>query len=248
MTGTFTFLGETKNFRGFDIIDKVTTADPYKTITARHIATKLWTFFAYPNPDATLIADLVTSTNFANTWNIKDLLRGILVHNSFYSTNAKTGLVSNPAEYSARLLSIFGQRAGGAVVELNKTTIYFDHDTVNAMVDMSQELLNPPNVAGWKNNSYWLSTSQLGARGNLAKRLWGYSVMINKMKDLESLSVDSAVVTAARRLGIVNLQPATKSNIVTWLTVQRARSGSSADFRSQGLLHLLIMSPDFQLS
>lgn len=236
--GTFTFLGETKNFRGFDVIDRVTTVDPYKTITARHIATKLWSYFAYPRPDVNLISNLVTSTGFANNWDIKTLLRAILVHPEFYSTKSKHGIISTPAEFVSRVLRISGEQT---ITETNRKAL-------NAMVDMAQELFDPPNVAGWKQNSYWVSTSQLGARGNYAKLIFELPASYSIFRDLDTSAIDTTIATAARRVGLIELQNETRSHLASWLTAQRGRSGANADFRSAGLLHLLIMSPDFQLS
>lgn len=238
VTGNFTFLGETKNFRGFDIIDRVTTADPYRTITARHIAKKIWSYFAYPNPDVALISNLVSSTNFQNNWDIKVLLRAILVHPDFYTDKAKLGIISTPAEFVARVLRQAGERTN---TELNRKALY-------GMVDMAQELFEPPNVSGWKQNGYWLSTSQIGARGNFAKLAYDLPSSSAKFRDLDTLAVDTTITTAARRLGLVTLQTETRANLASWLTEQRARSGANADLRSAGLMHLLIMSPDFQLS
>ncbi len=236
--GDFTFLGETKNFRGFDIIDRVTTAAPYKTITARHIAKKLWSHFAYERPDNTLISNLVSSTGFDNNWDIKALLKAILSHSEFYSEKAKLGLVSTPAEYVARILRISGDRV---ISDNNRYALY-------AMVDMAQELYEPPNVSGWKANGYWLSTSQIGARGNFAKLIFSSPASYAIFRDLDSAAVDTTITTSAKRLGIMSVQNDTRTKLTSWLNEQRARSGANADFRSAGLLHLLIMSPDFQLS
>jgi len=238
VTGDFTFLGETKNFRGFDIIDRVTTADPYRTITARHIATKIWSYFVYTNPDVNVISSLVTSTGFASNWNIKTLLRAIFTHPEFYTPKAKLGLVSTPAEFVARVLKISGE---GVLSETNRKAL-------GAMVDMAQELFDPPNVAGWKANGYWLSTSQIGARGNFARQIFDLPASNSIFRDLDSAAIDTTITTAARRIGLVSIQNETRANLANWLTEQRSRSGANADFRSSGLLHLLIMSPDFQLS
>lgn len=238
VTETFTFLGETKNFRGFDVIDRILGVEPYRTIAARHIATKLWSHFAFTKPDVALISNLVTSTSFHINWNIKALLKAILVHPEFYSAKAKLGLVSTPAEFVTRVLRISGERTPS---ETNRKAIW-------AMTDMAQELFEPPNVSGWKANGYWLSTSQLGARGNYARQIFDLPSSYAIFRDLDSASVDTTITKAARRLGLVELQAETRSNLSSWITSERSRSGSNPDFRSAGLLHLLIMSPDFQLS
>jgi len=237
---TITLLGKTGKFDGFAMIDHILTVDPYKTIASRFIASKLWSYFAYPNPDTTMIANLVTNSNFANTMDIKSLLRAILVHPNFYSVQAKTGLISTPSEWTARLHAITG------------ITLTSDHNQSNIwrMPDMGQELLTPPNVAGWKQNSYWLSTSELGARGLAAQRQFYQVPSTTKFADLDSATPDVYVTKAAHRLGIVTLNAQTKTNLVNWVVKERARTtaGSGPAFRSGGLLHLLLLSPDFLLS
>lgn len=238
-TGKFDNVAITKDYNEFSTIDHLLTTSPYNVIAARYIATKLWSFFAYPNPDAAMIASIVDQTGFAMNMNIKALLRGILVHPSFYSDTAKLGLIATPAEFVARGLAACGERR---VTETNHRLVDW------YMADMAQELFNPPNVAGWKQNAYWLSTSELGARGNALRQIFDLPASQTKFADLEGASVDAAITEAARRLGIVSLQAQTRSNLTSWLTSERARSGSSSAFRSSSLMHLLLMSPDLQLS
>ena len=39
------------------------------------------------------------------------------------------------------------------------------------MEQMGQQLFEPPNVAGWKNNAYWLNSTALWARADFARNL-----------------------------------------------------------------------------
>lgn len=234
----FTLLGQTGKFNGGQVIGRILNEEPYRTISARHIASRMWSFFAYPDPADSLVAELVNDSNFSNSWNIESLLRIILCHPEFYTQKAKTGLISTPAEFTTRIFKIFG-------IGLNTS-----HNSwgVRDMKEMGQELFDPPNVAGWKANGYWLSTSQLGARGNVLKREFYSDVSKTKFVDLDFVEPNAAVKIAARRIGLVDLQQPTISHIASFLTDERVRPGSTATFRSSSLMHLLIMSPDFQLS
>jgi uncharacterized protein (DUF1800 family) len=233
---TLTFLGKTAKFQGPDIINHVLDTNPYRQISCRFIAAKLWAYFAYPNPEAGVIDSIVAK--YQTTLNITDLLRAIFTHPNFYSDKAKYGLVSQPAEFVARIMKLQGIPMED---DQNKWAMY-------AMVDMSQELLSPPNVAGWKSNSYWLSTSSIGARGNVARNVFYTDRSKSIFRDLDTAAVSTTVTTAARRVGLVTLQAQTRKGLEDWVIKERSRSGSYPDFRSAGLFHLLVMSPDFQMS
>ena len=236
ITTSLSFLGRNTPMIGPDTINHILDTEPYREISCRYIATKLWSYFAYPNPESSVIDTIIAT--YKNTLSINDLLRAILVHPNFYSDKARYSLVSTPAEFVARLFAFSGVRM----------TQNYSSWTVWTMPDMSQELLNPPNVAGWKSNNYWLSTSAIGARGNVTEWVFYSDICKNKFLDLETASVSEAVRIALRRMGLVSVLPNTKTTLENWLTRERSRSGSYAKFRSSGLFHMIIMSPDFQLS
>ena len=66
-------MGVTQNWDGPDIIDFILGTDAtHKQIAARFIATKMWTFFAYPDPDDTIVDDRSRATFLANDLSIDD--------------------------------------------------------------------------------------------------------------------------------------------------------------------------------
>lgn len=231
---TITFLGKTGSWDGPDTINHVLDTNPYREISCLFIAEKLWSFFAYPTSDVILLRELIK--DYKNSLEIVDLLKAVLKHPQFYSERSKKGLVSTPAEFVARVLAFTGV---GMTEEGNDQAI-------RLMPEMGQELLNPPNVSGWRPNSYWLSTSSLGARGNFARTVFDNNN--SKFRILEQDRPEVAVTKAARQLGIVELQPSTAKAISDWVAKERVRNGSNVDFRSAGLFHMIVMSPDFQLS
>ena len=236
VTDSLSFLGSSSTLTGPQTIDKIFATNPFREISCRFIATKLWSHLAYTSPETAVIDNIIAT--YKNTLQISDLLRAILVHPNFYSEKARMSLVSTPAEYVARLFALSGVRMTD---DISSWTVW-------TMPDASQELLNPPNVAGWKANNYWLSTSALGARGRIAEWVFYSNACKTKFADLETASVSEAVRIALRRMGLVSVLPNTKSVLETWLTRERSRSGSYVSFRSSGLFHMIIMSPDFQLS
>src|SRR5207248_1213004 len=142
-----------QNFDGPDIVNFILRDDAtHKQIAARFIATKLWTFFAYPNPDSTVV-DAISSAFLNADLSVVELVRAIFNHPAFLSTAAKQGLVRSPVEWVVACLRAVGISATDANPQW-------------WMEDMGQQLFEPPNVSGWRPNGYWLTTSRLWSRAN----------------------------------------------------------------------------------
>ena len=160
--GQKTFMGVTQDWDGPDIIDFILGADAtHKQIGARFIATKMWTFFAYPDPEPDVVTDL-TNAFLANDLSIADLVRAIFMHPNFLSPQAMNGLVRSPAEWVAASLRVMGLTAEDANPQWY-------------MEDMGQQLFEPPNVSGWRPNEYWLTTSRLWSRARTGRATSGGS-------------------------------------------------------------------------
>ena len=125
----------------------------------RFIGKKLWEWFGFPAPPASLIDD-VTADFRSGNFVIADLLRSIFMHDEFYSNEAKTSSVKNPAEFAL-----------SAIRALDGKSTY---KTMPAgLAEMGMELFNPPTVNGWPSGKGWLSTGQLLARFQVAQQIGG---------------------------------------------------------------------------
>ncbi|MCE9638293.1 MAG: DUF1800 domain-containing protein [Planctomycetes bacterium] len=111
---------------------------------ALFIAKKLWTFFAYPNPERALLDDLA-DVYLAGDTSIEALLRAIFLRDEFYSARARTEHVSSPVEFTVGALRTLGAK------------VRYD-DLPYRLSDMGQELFNPPNVAGWPGGLSWMNS------------------------------------------------------------------------------------------
>ncbi len=238
--GMKTFMGVTQNWDGPDIINFILGGDPtHKNIAARFIATKMWSFFAYPNPESTVVDDLATAF-LANDLSVHDLVRAIFMHPQFVSTQAKQGLVRSPAEWVAACIRVVNTTA-----ELANPQWYMD--------DMGQQLFEPPNVSGWRPNAYWLTTSRLWSRANWANDLvWQKDALNNSIGDalsaISSMSVAAAVQYGFDFFGIDNPSAHTRTTLQNWLTAQRADSNAWKNWTWINLLRQLMLSPEFNLA
>ena len=119
--------------------------------------------------------------------------------------------------------------------------------------DMGQSPFFPPNVAGWKQNEYWISTSAVWAKSSYASRLrWRqfnddvFADVIAERPDRndpERIPHAEFVAMALDRYGITSPSPATEAALGQYLVAE------TADWaRRAGLLMLPLMTPDFQLA
>ncbi|MFN0158190.1 MAG: DUF1800 family protein [Bacteroidota bacterium] len=147
--GVKTFLGHTGNFTGNDIIDIIFE----QPVTARFICRKLYKFFVYEAVNEQIIDQLsVILRN--NNYKISSVLEALLKSSHFFDPMFLGADISGPVE-----------RSVGAIRQLNITV-----DPLSTVVpkfvrtetpDMGQELLEPPNVAGWPGYRQWISTTTL---------------------------------------------------------------------------------------
>ena len=98
-----TFLGKTGNWNGDDIVD-ILVAHPG---TAKRLCTQLWEFFAYPNPEPSVLAAL-TQTYFSSGYDIRAVMGRILRSQAFYSDKARFAVIKSPAQYVVGTVKLLG--------------------------------------------------------------------------------------------------------------------------------------------
>jgi len=226
--GNKTFFGTTKNWDGPDIINEICTGAK-KQICARHIAKKMWTFFAYENPSDALLNDLANAF-LANGLIVKDLLRAIFLRPEFYSTQSKQGHVRSPTEFVVAIM-----RYTGAPAEELKADSF--------MADMGQSLFLPPNVAGWRGKAAWVSASATYARIRFSMQpATDSAVARGVLAGVAQMPVRDAVLKAFQTFGIPQPTAASLAVVEKALTEERTRPDGHSN-----LLALVTLSPEFQM-
>jgi len=234
-TDVKTFMGVTQNWDGPDIINFILGTDAtHKQIAARFIATKLWSFFAYPDPDSGIVDDVSQAFLDADLA-VDALVRAIFNHAAFLSDTAKQGLVRTPAEWVVACMKAVN------IVAADANPQWW-------MGDMGQQLFEPPNVSGWRPNEYWLTTSRLWARANwLSYLVWQDDVQ-NTLSATASMTVHDAVQAAFDLCVIDSPSAHTRSTLETWLTAQRADNNAWTNWSFINLLALVLLSPELALA
>jgi uncharacterized protein (DUF1800 family) len=149
-----TFFGQTGNFDGHDVIRIILEQDQ----AARFITAKLWTFFAYENPEPEVI-DALAKELRDNNYELKPLIKRIFTSEAFYSEKALRQQIKSPAQWLAGSCIALGVKAPPPrMCQL-------------ALQSLGQELFAPPNVKGWDGGYAWITTASLTARYNLAQQL-----------------------------------------------------------------------------
>lgn len=246
-----TFMGVTQPWNGPQIIDFLLSGNATKKMTAaKFMALKLWTFFAAPNPTVTL-RDSLAQVFYDNDLEVAPLLKAIFTAPEFYTASVKNGLVRTPAAFIAAAL-----KHTGLTSQFTNPHYYLD--------DMGQVLFEPPNVAGWKSNATWLSSSGLWRRAD-----WVYYLVLNRIVTFNNANPNSKIIrdtvmppllsgtgtqrfldaadTVLQTLGIFNATTNTRRA----MAAAGNRQFNSRGNRERTWMHMTVMallSPEFNLA
>jgi uncharacterized protein (DUF1800 family) len=125
---------------------------------ATFIARKLWTFFAYEEPPAPLVAALAQTLRTHN-YELRPVLRQMFTSQEFYSPQAIQNQIKSPVQWivqSTRQLDV---------------ALPPKLPLMGSLKQMGQTPFAPPSVKGWDGGKSWISTSTLLFRYNLAGAL-----------------------------------------------------------------------------
>ncbi|MBX9693618.1 MAG: DUF1800 domain-containing protein, partial [Cyanobacteria bacterium] len=151
--GSKTFLGQTGNFGGEDII-KILAERPE---TAKYLSRKLITFFCQDNPEPAFV-DRIASIYTDSKQDIKIVLDAIFRSDEFKSEKSYHCKIKSPAEFVIGTMKL---------LQVEK----LDGDLPSVMARMGQNLYEPPNVKGWDGGLAWIATDTLMERFNFANRI-----------------------------------------------------------------------------
>jgi hypothetical protein len=152
-SGVKTFLGQTGNFDGVDVV-RIIFEQP---VAAEYLAGKIYRFLVRDELGPDLGRKLGAILR-DNKYEVKPLLRVILSSKDFYSQASYGGHIKGPVEHLVAMMKHLGSDAIPGVPDFNQATIA-----------MGQHLLNPPSVAGWAGGKAWITPGLLIARGNVAR-------------------------------------------------------------------------------
>ena len=250
--GEKTFLGETGNFNGEDIIAIIVKQES----TARFVATRLFQFFA---------ADVITeagektieemmATYFSSGYEIRDMLRTLFHSDYFKSEEARFARVKGPVEMVVGAIRMAGNYQNPAL-GIEKVS--------NTMLYMGQGLLQPPTVEGWHEGSEWIDSGALVERVNFAAKELsdvsspGVRSIIHRLE----AGADQGVLDPADLadgcldlLGPIEVSEETRSVLVEYaarqgdLDLSGHQPGDEAEKRVGNMLRLVAATREYQLA
>jgi uncharacterized protein (DUF1800 family) len=219
-----------------DGIDLITALASHQQ-TATRLVTKLYNFFVSETitPDPAFISDLA-NTYLQNDTNILPVVQQILRSPQFQDPSVYFTRYSWPAEYVARAIKETGWTGFSA------------GSALTPMIDMTQELLEPPNVAGWVLGQGWFSTGAMLARMNFASAL-----AFNQKFNLATAAVpakSSPQALVDYLTGRLTSDPETSvyNDLVTYASANGPWTGSATQLQAKapGLVHLILGSAEYQ--
>jgi uncharacterized protein (DUF1800 family) len=151
--GEKTFLGQTGRFGG-DAIIAILLKHPR---TAETIVEKLWREFVSLKPDPAEVKKL--AAGFRANYEIKPLMRAILLSAQFRDPANRGGLIKSPVELVVGTVHLLGLPVP------EKTQL------VRMMQGLGQMPFDPPNVKGWAGGESWITTYTLLLRQQFLRRI-----------------------------------------------------------------------------
>jgi len=164
--GSKTFMGQTGNFDGTDIIDIILQ----QKATAVFICKKIYRYFVNTNIDKSRIQQLA-DVFYQSDYDIALLMRTIFLSEWFYDTRNQRVKIKSPTEFLAGMIRQLDLTIN------NKIALF------GIQRNLGQTLFNPPNVAGWAGGKSWIDNATLMLRLNLPQVIFTAANLNTKAKD-----------------------------------------------------------------
>ena len=249
--GEKTFLGETGNFNGEDIIEIIVRQEA----TARFICTRLFQYFAADELDEA--SEQVINNMVQSYWDsnheIRSVLRTLFNSEYFKSDQARFARVKGPVE-----LVVGAVRLAGSY----RTPTQGIEQVARQAVYMGQGLLQPPSVEGWHEGIEWVDSGALVERVNFVAHEMsdvnnpGVRRIIERLATENGgvLSPEALVDRCLDLLGPVLVSDNTRKSLVGYaarqgdLQLAGHQTGDEAELRVATMLGLATSTREFQLA
>jgi uncharacterized protein (DUF1800 family) len=234
--GPKTFLGVTKDWDADDVL----AALARHPATARFLSAKLFRFFVHDNPDPSAINRLA-ATYINSGFDMRAVVGDLVSGPEFLSAEAFRGLVKQPADLVV-----------GSLKALNVQNIGADLPEITRR--MGQDLLNPPDVSGWKGGDDWINATTMIERFNFADRLatgraLDQPYFVDVMGQLTSHGLRNVGEIVDYYLGLLvdgDASPEARQTLMDYLNADG--DDRATDRRVREMLHIIMSLPNHQLA
>ena len=211
-----TFLGETGNLNGEDIVDIIVKQPG----TARFVARHLYNFFVADEPQVPAWKDtpprdieaikMLEEEYFRSNYDISSMLR--VLFNSNFFKNSRFEKVKSPTETVVGTMRLVGDYTTPKL-GLNALTLNIRY--------MGQDLLNPPTVEGWHTGKEWIDSGTLVERINFTADQVGNTDLPGVKNIIERFNSEGSTISheqfisgCLEMLGAYELTPETHSQLM----------------------------------
>ena len=250
--GEKTFLGETGNFNGEDIIGIIAR----QQATARFVCTRLFQFFAADevDSDSEQVIEAMMQSYFDSGYEIRAVLRTLFLSDYFMSEKARYARVKGPVE-----LLVGAIRQAGSY----RTPTLGVHQLAYQGFFMGQGLLQPPSVEGWHEGMEWIDSGSLVERVNfVAQELSsldkpGVRAIIDRLaaENGGTLTPEQLVDQCLDLLGPVAVEDDTRTALVDFaaagggaLNLSGHQPGDDVEQRVSNVLRVIASTREYQLA
>jgi len=204
--------------------------------TARRVSQKLYDFFiseAIPAPPGYI--DQLAQVYLQNGSSIKPVLQSIFLSPYFTDPSVYFTRYSWPAEFVVRSIKETGWTGFSA------------NSTLTPLVNMGQQLYEPPDVAGWDLGQNWFSTGKMLARMNFASTLAAnQKFRLGTAMAPVRASAQGVLDAMLARYAAANEDGLYPDLLAYVSTGAWSGSDSQLQTRASGLAHLIVGSAEYQ--
>jgi uncharacterized protein (DUF1800 family) len=219
---------------GLDLIDALARHPE----TGRRLARKLWQFFISETlpPDDSLVgraAAVYQQSNFS----IAAMVRMLLFSDAFLAPANHYTRHTWPAEFVIKALKEIGH-AGFSM-----------NSALTPLVNMGQQLFEPPDVAGWDLGTNWFSTGAMLARMNFAAMLTSNQRFnISQNARGKGPTPEALLTLYLDQLSPADYDRGAYSDLLDYLRAGGTWTGNDVQIgiKAPGLLHLIVGSSEYQ--
>ena len=208
--------------------------------TASRLATRLYKFFINDTaePNAATVNQIATAY-LSSGGNMKTTLQAVFSSAAFLNPNNIFQHYAWPIEYVVRAIKEVGWKG------------FSVNNAMTPLLNMGQQLYEPPDVNGWELGPGWFSTSSMLARMNFASTL-AANQRFNLARDAQpyKASPDRVLEYALTRFKTIGLSSTAMTALSDYMRSGAAWTGSDAQLQIKmpGLSHLIVGAGEYQFS
>ena len=207
---------------------------------------KLAAFLLYDDPPQSVVDDLAATLR-ASQWNLRPVLRRILLSKAFYGRRARRSKIKDPVDFVVQL-----QRQTGIDHGANRVRTALDA--------LRQRPLHPPDVNGWPTGEAWLGGQAMLDRANFVRdvieRLDDVPTQIEPLVPPPGERTPDRLVDHVAAMLDTELSPLARDELVRYVTTTLDGGGAEVPFafdptnpnhlemKTRGLLYLVAQYHD----